>query len=104
MTSRDERHGITFRKVVYDLPGVDQVSVRRDVVYCEVDDLTMDMFDDSSASREIIRQMLAFMRFHLGLHRAEEWLRARFSFVPFVPFVFFVVEDVFVPFVVRIRT
>jgi hypothetical protein len=24
-----------------------------------------DLFDDSSASREIIRQMLAFMRFHL---------------------------------------
>jgi acetyl esterase/lipase len=25
-----------------------------------------DIFDDSDASREIIRQMLAFMRFHLG--------------------------------------
>ncbi len=44
MTSRIERHEITLKKVVYQLPGVDQVSVRRDVSYREADDLTMDLY------------------------------------------------------------
>jgi hypothetical protein len=44
MTSRIERHEITLRKVVYELPGMNQIFVRRDVRYCEASDSTTDLY------------------------------------------------------------
>ena len=65
MTSRKKR-------VVYQIPGMEAVTIRRDVEYRAADagGLTLDIYyppemHDSETSREIIRQILAFMRFHL---------------------------------------
>ncbi len=54
MTSRIERQEITLKKVVYQLPGVDQVSVRKDVSYGEADDLTMDLYYPPQAESGVL--------------------------------------------------
>ena len=54
MASRIERHEITLKRVVYQLPGVDQVSVRRDVSFGEADDLTMDLYYPPQAESGVL--------------------------------------------------
>jgi hypothetical protein len=51
MSERVERHPITLKKVRYTMPGVEAVTVRRDVAYKAGDDaLTMDVYSPPDAN------------------------------------------------------
>ena len=72
---------ISKKRVVYTMPGVDSVTVRRDEAYrvTEVGALTLDLYyppDAKSGARtpavifvtgfsDVIRRILAFLQFHL---------------------------------------
>jgi hypothetical protein len=45
MTDEKKRHEITFKRTVYEIPGMDAVTIRRDVSYTPADDSrTMDLY------------------------------------------------------------
>jgi hypothetical protein len=46
MTQKKERHEITFKKTVYEMPGMDAVRIRPDVIYDDAspDRLSMDLY------------------------------------------------------------
>ena len=56
MSQQTERHDITKKRVVYQVPGVEAVTIRRDVEYRVTDAgvLTMDVYYPTDPKRERI--------------------------------------------------
>jgi hypothetical protein len=63
------------KRIVYQIPGMEWVKVRRNITYKTVDEYVMnhptglhgfDLLNDDARSREIIRATLEFVKTHLS--------------------------------------
>ncbi len=65
---------ITLKKVVYEIPGMDQLIMLPAVEYRrgEPGPLTMDLSDDSEESKAVIRAILAFLNANLWRSRSQQ--------------------------------
>ena len=63
MSQEAQRHEITKKRVVYEIPGMDAVRIRRDVEYrvTEAGALTMDLYDPPDAKSESLIPAVVFV-------------------------------------------
>jgi hypothetical protein len=80
MSADDQRHEIARRKVVYQAPGADAVTVRRDLVYRETDEglLTLDLYRPPDVPDGARLPVVVFVSGFSDLG-AQAWLGCKFK-------------------------